>query len=341
MQNVIGQSQKTEGATLRGHLRIARADHWVKNVFVLPGVVVALSVDPGRLATLGVLDAFIGLTALCLITSSNYVLNELLDAPFDLIHPTKSRRPVPSGQVSTPLAYVQWLVLLASGTLLSLRFSTAFTASLAALWVMGCMYNIPPLRTKDIPYLDVLTEAINNPLRFLAGWYMTGITAFPPASLLMSYWMVGCYFMAIKRFAEYRHIGSPGRSASYRKSFHYYTEQRLLVATMFYGAHAMLFFGAFIMRYRLELLLSFPLVALVMAVYLAMGFKADSAAQRPEALYREPALMAAVASCAVAMGVLLFVDVDVLHRIFVPTIPTIENPKAGWVSWLLEQFARR
>ena len=30
-------------ATLRGHLAIMRIDHWVKQVFVLPGIVAALS----------------------------------------------------------------------------------------------------------------------------------------------------------------------------------------------------------------------------------------------------------------------------------------------------------
>src|SRR5207302_8048699 len=133
------------------------------------------------------------------------------------------------------------------------------------LWVMGCVYNIPPLRRKDVPYVDVLSESINNPLRFLAGWYITSTKALPPASLLISYWMIGCYFMAIKRFAEYREIDDAARSKSYRKSFVFYDERRLLVSIVFYGSQAMLFFGAFIMRYRLALILSFPLVSLVMA----------------------------------------------------------------------------
>jgi decaprenyl-phosphate phosphoribosyltransferase len=128
--------------------------------------------------------------------------------------------------------------------------------------------------------------------------------------------------MALKRYAEYRDIGDRERSAAYRKSFAYYTEQRLLVSIMFYGSHAMLFFGAFIVRYRLELILSFPLVALVMAQYLALSFKEDSAVQRPEGLYKEPALMAAVIACSVVMVFLLFVDIPVLHQIFVPTAVT-------------------
>ena len=127
--------------------------------------------------------------------------------------------------------------------------------------------------------------------------------------------------MAIKRFAEFREIGDYRRSAEYRKSFGYYSEQRLLVAIMFYASVAMLFFGAFIMRYRVELILAFPLVALVMSLYLSIAFKPDSAAQRPEGLYREPALVAAVIACTVAIVILLFVNLPILNRIFSPTIP--------------------
>ena len=87
----------------------------------------------------------------------------------------------------------------------------------------------------------------------------------------------------------------------------------------------MLFLGAFIMRYRLELILTFPLVALVMAIYLALAFKPESAVVNPEGLYREPSLMVAVVACSVAMAALTFVDVPVLATIFTPTAPTIES----------------
>jgi hypothetical protein len=91
---------------------------------------------------------------------------------------------------------------------------------------------------------------------------------------------------------------------------------------MFYGSAAMLFLGAFVMRYRLELILAFPLVALVMAIYLALAFKPNSAVQRPEGLYREPTLMAAVVGCAVVAGILLLVDIPGLPQVFTPTAPT-------------------
>ena len=309
-------------ATWRGHLSIARVDHWFKNVFVLPGIVVALTTVPGPFGISLVWRIVVGLLAVCLIASSNYTLNELIDAPYDRYHPTKHRRPVPSGQVNVGLGYVQWIVLMLAGTAVASTISLPFTLTTLSLWVMGCAYNVPPVRSKDLPYIDVLSEAINNPIRMLAGWFIVTDLTIAPASLLLSYWMIGCYFMGLKRFAEYRNIGDAARASAYRKSFRYFTSERLLVSIMFYGSAAMLFFGAFCMRYRLELILAFPAIALVMAVYLHVAMKDNSAAQNPERLYREPALMASVVFAVILICVLLAVDLPVMQRIFTPTAPT-------------------
>jgi decaprenyl-phosphate phosphoribosyltransferase len=316
---------RTARPTLRGHIAISRIDHWFKNVFIIPGIVAAIGSDPNHIAPGFWMRVILGTISVCLVASSNYVINEVLDAPSDLNHPIKHKRPVPSGLVSVPLAYVQWIALMMVGVGLGFMVSKWFGLTVLVLWIMGCIYNIRPLRSKDVPYLDVLSESVNNPLRMLAGWFMVGTAAVAPASLILSYWMVGAYFMAIKRYAEYRDIGDPSRAAAYRKSFAHYTLERLMVSIMFYGSAAMLFLGAFIMRYRLELILTFPLVALVMAIYLALAFKPESAVVNPEGLYREPSLMVAVVACSVAMAALMFVDIPVLASVFTPTAPTIQS----------------
>jgi decaprenyl-phosphate phosphoribosyltransferase len=306
--------------TLRGHLAICRIDHWFKNVFVLPGVVVAIGMEPDRLTWDLLPRLLVGLFAIGLVASSNYIVNELLDAPFDRHHPTKSKRPVPSGRVHIGLAYVQWIVVGAAGLALARTVSNDFALSLLALWLAGCAYNLRPLRTKDRPYLDVLSESLNNPLRMLAGWFIVGPNAFPPGSLLLSYWMIGGYFMAMKRLAEFRQIG-PECAAAYRRSFAWYDESRLFVSVMFYASSAMLFLGAFIVRYRLSLIFSTPLVALVMALYLRMGLRENSPVQTPEHLYREPLFVAAVTLCAVVMSACMFVDAAFIADWFAPTAP--------------------
>jgi 4-hydroxybenzoate polyprenyltransferase len=316
-------------ATLRGHVAIMRIDHWFKNVFVLPGAVAAAALDPQHIAPNLVQRSLIGLISICLVASSNYVVNEVLDAPSDLSHPVKFARPVPSGKVHIPLAYVQWIALMLIGVWLGYLVSKQFAVTVFVLWVMGCIYNIRPLRSKDLPYLDVLSEAVNNPLRMLAGWFIVGTASVAPGSLLLSYWMVGCYFMAMKRFAEYREIANSTRAAAYRKSFKFYTQDRLLVSIMFYGSAAMLFLGAFVMRYRLELILSFPLIALVMAIYLFLGLQPDSTVQAPEGLYKEPSLMVAVVVCSLAIVGLMIVDIPWLPELIAPTAPTIFEQKSA------------
>ena len=59
-------------------------------------------------------------------------------------------------------------------------------------------------------------------------------------------------------------------------------------------------------------------VALAMAIYLKLSFEPNSAAQNPERLYREPALMWAVCCCSVIVALLLFVDMPWLHSLFAP-----------------------
>ena len=302
-----------------------RVDHWFKNLFVLPGVFVAVALEPRLVDRQLPVHIVLGLIATSLIASSNYVINELLDARHDVMHPDKNSRPVPSGRVSVKIAYLQWLVLAVVWLGVASFVSTAFTVTMVMFWGMGCAYNIPPLRAKDRPYLDVLSEGFNNPLRLLGGWYLAGATSWLPISLFLSYWMIGCYFMTMKRYAELCQIDDRERAVAYRPSFTKYSEHGLLVVVMFYGSASMLFFGAFIMRYRMELILAFPMVSLFMARYLSLGLREDSVVQRPERLYREAPLMAVLLACIVLIGILFFVDVPLLHRFFAPTAPTNPN----------------
>ena len=154
---------RTLWAVLQPYVSIARPDHWFKNVFVLPGIVIPLSLNRDLIDMDLPLRVLLGLTAVCLVTSSNYVLNEVLDAPFDRFHPTKRARPAAMNQICCPVAYAEWLLLMVAAVGLSTLVSISFTVMIGALWVSGFLYNVPPIRTKDIPYIDVLTEALNNP----------------------------------------------------------------------------------------------------------------------------------------------------------------------------------
>ena len=203
------------------YIQIARPDHWFKNVFLLPGVLLAFFFSPASWNWDVLPRLLLALVSVCLVASSNYVLNEILDAPYDQYHPVKKNRPIPSGKIHLPVAYAELIVLAAAGLLVAFRINRPFGLAALALWVMGTLYNVKPMRLKDLPYADVLSESVNNPLRLLLGWYGTGCLLQPPLSMALAYWMFGAFLMATKRFAEYRDIGDPERAAKYRKSFGY------------------------------------------------------------------------------------------------------------------------
>ena len=277
---------------LAPYISIIRPNHWFKNIFILPGILIALFFNRQLWGWAVAMDVVLGLICACLIASSNYVLNEILDAASDRHHPEKSRRPIPSGHINIAVAYGLWAALAVVGIGGAFLINRAFGFSGLFLWLMGLLYNTPPIRLKDLPYADTLSESVNNPIRLAMGWYATGLVAAPPPlSMIMAYWMFGAFLMAVKRFAEYRQIAPVGIAANYRKSFAYYNEEKLLVFILFCAAFFGMMSGVFIARYRLELVLATPLVVYAMAYYLHLGFKPNSPTQYPERLFRQKKLV--------------------------------------------------
>ena len=298
------------------YIKIARPDHWFKNVFMIPGIVLVYAFYPDAVDGIPALSIFLGFVSACLVASSNYVINEILDAERDRFHPEKQTRPIPSGEVKVPVAWFEWALLGAVGIGIGALISIPFCVSVALLWVMGLIYNVPPVRMKNLPYGDVLCESVNNPIRMAMGWYATGVGSLPTLSVLLAYWMFGAFLMATKRFAEYRMIDDPSRAASYRDSFKYYNDERLLESMMFYASLFAMFSGVFIARYRIELVLATPIVCLCMAYYTHLGFKENSPVQTPENLYKAHKLMILVALAGVSCIGLLFWDIEIMRELF-------------------------
>jgi 4-hydroxybenzoate polyprenyltransferase len=157
---------------------------------------------------------------------------------------------------------------------------------------------------------------VNNPIRLLLGWFALVTAHFPPISLTISYWMVGAFFMAMKRYAEYRQIGNPRVAAAYRRSFEYYTEERLLISLFFYATACALFAGIFIVRYHPELILFAPLAAGLFAYYMKLGLQPNSPVQNPEKLYRQRGFVAYLMVCFVAFVVLMFTSIPKMYDLF-------------------------
>jgi decaprenyl-phosphate phosphoribosyltransferase len=299
------------------YVKIARLDHWFKNLFMLPGVALALVLANVPIST-SIIPALVGMLSTCFIASANYVINEWLDADFDRFHPVKKHRPSAVGRIKAKYVYIEYALLVSIGLALASTLTKEFIFFSLLLLVMGILYNVRPFRTKEIVLLDVLSESINNPIRLLLGWSALVTAQLPPSSILLSYWMGGAFLMAMKRFAEYRFIDDPQQAALYRASFSKYTEQSLLLSSFFYALSSVFFLGIFLVKYRIEFVVSFPFFALLFTWYLAIAMKPVSSTQTPEKLYKEKKFISYVGFLVIIIVVLFFIDIPILEMFVDP-----------------------
>lgn len=277
---------------MKKYIKIMRIDHWIKQLFVLPGFVSALFLGNYIFNCKLFINLIIGLFATSLVASANYVINEYLDAEFDKFHPTKSKRPLVEENVKGSIIWILWFILSLVGLTIG-YFVIGKEFFFGELWllIMGILYNVKPIRTKDISYLDVLSESINNSIRFLLGWFIVPVNITLPISIFLGYWLAGAFLMAIKRYAEYRMINNKKKATLYRKSFKHYNEKSLLVSAFFYAMCSIFFVGIFLIKYKIELILAIPFIVGLFCYYFYISFDNDSAVQKPEKLYKEKGLM--------------------------------------------------
>lgn len=331
------------------YLKIWRPDHWLKNVFIVFGHVVALvlvaSFDPARLGLSWagvVVLAGLSLVPACLIASANYILNEILDAPFDALHPRKKLRGIPAGKVKVKWLWLHFALLIVIGLGLGwLLFpNPAYTLALALLLGSGLVYNVSPVRLKDKTFLDVIAESFNNPIRLWLGWFalVPGLyargngallqffpdqfrplaqdfDAWPPVSIMLAWWGFGGLLMTGKRYAEFRFLADPAHASAYRKSFAGYTQRRLIIAMITYANLFCFCTGIAMATYSAlnNLSLAFPMIVLAIIFYFRTAMKEENARLEPEQMMKNPLLLAAVAVTGFAALWLLWADQHGIH----------------------------
>jgi len=149
-------------------LKLARPEHWVKNLFVfIPAFFAAKLSEPGLL-----LRAMGGFIAFSLIASAVYALNDMIDAPLDRNHPDKCRRPIASGAIKPTTAVVLILVWMGGGMLLAAALNRELLLIVIAYFIVNVAYSF---RLKHFALIDVSLIGLGFLLRVFAGGAATGV----------------------------------------------------------------------------------------------------------------------------------------------------------------------
>ena len=241
---------------------LLRVNHWFKNALVFGGMVLALWYKGDYSLNSRFLLQVIGSFILAsFVSSSNYIINQIVDTHFDLLHPIKKLRPIPSGKIKKGHAFILAMVIFLLAIIVSSSlYEVSFSYTLIIFFVAGIIYNIRPIRLKDVVYLDVVSESVNNPIRFSLGWFLVLPNTMPPVLLLLTTWALGAIFMTGKRYDEFQTLGK--KLVPYRKSFQHYNPENLKRMVYFYSVTTSSLFIAICFKYNKLLLLCVPSVML-------------------------------------------------------------------------------
>ncbi len=196
---------------VRNLLRALRVNQWIKNFIVFTAIIFSGELfDPN--VFLPTLYAFF---VFCLLSSSSYVLNDIIDFPYDRKHPVKKHRPIASGAISIPEATFIVFILSLLSLILSLFFSVPFFFMSLLFILLHFFYS---LYLKKFPVIDIFAISFSFMIRALAGEVVSGFHI--PIWLLFTIFFLSLFMAAVKRHAELVVHGQETRESLYRYKEH-------------------------------------------------------------------------------------------------------------------------
>jgi 4-hydroxybenzoate polyprenyltransferase len=189
-------------------LKEMRPRQWTKNVFVFAALVFdrQLTNVNSLIRTLAVFAIF------CLLSSSVYIINDIMDIDADRHHPVKKNRPISAGKLPISVA------LIVAGILIILSLTSSFILS-SELGIITSSYFLLNLAyskwLKHIPLIDVMIIASGFVLRVVAGVSVIHVERFSPW-LYIVMTLLALYIGFGKRRAEMTVLATESNS-SHRK----------------------------------------------------------------------------------------------------------------------------
>jgi 4-hydroxybenzoate polyprenyltransferase len=190
-----------------------RPKQWTKQVFVFA----ALVFDRKLTNPTALLHTVITAIFFCLISSTVYIINDLVDIERDRQHPTKRYRPLPAGELNPIVAMIFAVLIPLVCIPAALFFNLAMGLVLLAYLVLQLFYSF---FLKDVVILDVMTIAAGFVLRVVAGVVVIDVERFSP-------WMYVCMTLLalFLGFGKRRHelFTLRGDANNHRASLEYYS----------------------------------------------------------------------------------------------------------------------
>jgi 4-hydroxybenzoate polyprenyltransferase len=238
-----------------GLLRTFRPRQWIKNVFVFAALVFDQKLTDWPL--LG--RTIVAFILFCMISSTVYIMNDLVDLEKDKQHPKKKRRALPSGQLKPWFAIASAIAILAVCLPLSFWLSPYFGLIIVTYFLLNIAYSFV---LKNIVLVDVMVVTAGFVLRVAAGVVIVEAARFSPW-LYLSILFLGLFLSIGRRRHELTFLQEGANS--HRKILQEYNVKLLddmthLVTTAAVISYSLYTFSAVNLPANYSMMLTIPFV---------------------------------------------------------------------------------
>ena len=297
--------------------KICRPDYLIKQIFFLFGTFLGFCFAPNT--EINYINFVIILLSIVFVSSANYVLNEWCDRIPDSFHPLKKSRPIPSGKLGFIDVFATYFFLLTIVLSILFIYKVILIVKIIIFCILinGILYNHLPFRFKDKVFLDVFSESINNPLRFMAGWLAVSY-AYPPLTLILGVWLSGYFLMNCKRINEIlTWRGTNQEMEKYRPSLIRYTENKLILISFILCLGAISSITIFFAIYKIEFCLLIPFIILSMAQYLRISFSNKyKIINNPNFIFSDKLISISIVAFIILSPILFKIEIPILREFF-------------------------
>ena len=262
-------------AKILDFIKLARPQQWYKNLLVfLPIIFIGKAFDLNSF-----LLTIFGFISLCLISSSNYILNDIIDIKKDRLNPEKRQRPLASGRVKIWQALILFALFSAVSVIIALNLNMNFLYSIIFLFGFTLFYS---LILKKEPFADIIVIGINFVVRAMSGAFIIDVKISP--------WLILCtFFLAVyltvgKRHSELALLGK--KATHHRATLQFYTPA--LTNALMIIATTILIISYSLYTFLSEhnyLIYTLPFALYVIFRYFQLVYSGSSAARHPERVF--------------------------------------------------------
>ena len=283
-----------------------RPKQWIKNLIVFAGFVFTLN-EQWRPFTPEMWNALsrsaLAFALFSLLSSSVYLLNDVLDVEKDRLHPTKRNRPIASGALSPATAVIAGVLLmptcLVAGYLLSPKFAIVGGGYLA----MQFAYIFA---LKQVVLVDIFVIAIGFVMRAVSGAVVIGAEISP---WLYTVTLLGALFLGIcKRRNELLLLDT--NAGQHRKILQMYTPSLLdsltsIAASSTIMAYSLYTFTSPKLPRNNLMMLTIPYVIFGIFRYVFLAHNKNAGGSPEEVFLRDRPLIGTIVLWVVTTGLIL------------------------------------